>query len=220
MATRFIRLRIEGTIPGGEVWSVNPVYALPAAAPNDIDYAGAQERATACSNVVVPTTLTDAMGGTANTKITSFSVEARTNDGTLQVSASALKTIPGTGSTNAHPAQTAMVCSLRSNSPGGRGRGRLYWPAIGRSLDSATLRWPSGTQAAILAGFNTYLGGLQDALNIDEIPDLTEFKLSVWSRTGNAFHNITRLQLGDVPDTQRRRRDAMAENYTTSDYSG
>lgn len=220
MATRFIRLRIEGTIPGGEVWSVNPTFALPSSSVQDMDYAGAQSRATACSNVVVPTPLLDAMGGTANTKITTFTVEARTSDGTLQVSASALKTISATGSTNAHPAQTAIVCSLRSNSPGGRGRGRLYWPAIGKSLDATTLRWPSAGQAALLTGFDTYLGALQDALNVDEIPGLTEFQLAVWSRTSQSFPPVVRLQVGDVPDTQRRRRDALAENYTTGDYTG
>lgn len=220
MATRFIRLRIEGTIPGGEIWSVNPVFALPASSVQDLDYAGAQTRALAASNVVVPTVLTDVMGGTANTKITSFTVEARTSAGVLQVSANALKTINGTGSTNAHPAQTAVVCSLRSNSPGGRGRGRLYWPAIGKTLDAATLRWPSASQAALATAFDTYLGALQDALNIDEIPDFTEFKLSVWSRTSDSFANIVRLQVGDVPDTQRRRRDALAENYTTTNYTG
>lgn len=220
MVTKFMRLSIKGTLPGGEVWSVNPIFARYGLINGTLDYAGALQRVVAASNVVVPATLTDSMGGVANTKITEFTLEGRTAEGVLEVAASALKTIGGTGSTNAHPAQSAVVCSLRTNTPGASGRGRLYWPAIGRSIDAATLRMASATVGSMATSFNDYLSQLGNAINIGEIGTWGKFQLSVWSRARKDFYVVERLMVGDVIDTQRRRRDALPENYQTVPYTG
>jgi len=37
--------------------------------------------------------------------------------------------------------------------------------------------------------------------------------LAVWSRTLATTLGVTRIQMGDVLDTQRRRRDSQVENY-------
>jgi hypothetical protein len=44
--------------------------------------------------------------------------------------------------------------------------------------------------------------------------------LSVWSRTGATSHVISKLLVGDVLDTQRRRRDAYQETYQTQAFPG
>jgi len=48
---------------------------------------------------------------------------------------------------------------------------------------------------------------------------LTGVALSVWSRKLSALRTVTSLQAGDVLDVQRRRRDALIENYASVAYT-
>jgi hypothetical protein len=44
-------------------------------------------------------------------------------------------------------------------------------------------------------------------------------ELVVWSRkSGVALFNVTSIQMGDVLDTQRRRRDTLIESYQSVSY--
>jgi hypothetical protein len=42
---------------------------------------------------------------------------------------------------------------------------------------------------------------------------LTGADLAVWSRVGSQLNEVNALQVGDVLDTQRRRRDTLVETY-------
>ena len=42
--------------------------------------------------------------------------------------------------------------------------------------------------------------------------------LAVWSRTNASLSAVQTLQVGDVADVQRRRRDALIESYTSLAY--
>jgi hypothetical protein len=144
------------------------------------------------------------------TYVTGARVEARQLLGDLEAIAEGARIPPvaGTGTAH-HPGQTAMVSSLRSTFPGARGRGRLYWPASGMILDGATLRVSSANVGTVLAAVDTYLSAIEAAVTAS----VGTVRLCVWSRTGNNVHQITRIMVGDVLDTQRRRRDALAETY-------
>jgi hypothetical protein len=43
---------------------------------------------------------------------------------------------------------------------------------------------------------------------------LPEANLTVWSRKTANFHDVNAIQVGNVVDSQRRRRDALIEGYT------
>lgn len=210
---RLLRISILGSLPGGEQWSVNPVYVM-----GDFDEsitpAEAAAMVTAVNNVSVPSTLRAIMS--ASTTFTGVRLEARQFDGTLETVAEGVRATPtaGTGAST-HPYQTAWVTSLRSNAVGGSGRGRLYWPATGAVLDSDTLRPITGNVVNAVTGVRDYLQLISTALET-VVGNAT---LSVWSRTQNAGHTVVSLQMGDVLDVQRRRRDTLTEAYSVLAYT-
>lgn len=210
--TSVIRTSILGTMPGGEVWSVNPTFFC-LDEPADVTAAEALAIAVAINAITVPTGLRAAFNNA--TAITGVRVEARDSDGTLRALAENTRGTPivGTGIA-AHPYQTSWVTSLRSTYPGGQGRGRLYWPATGVAIAAATLRPDSTGTGQMLSGVRQYLVAIQAAVAASAGP----VDLAVWSRTGTAFHKITTIRQGDVLDTQRRRRDTLTESFTELGY--
>lgn len=213
MAT-IIRVSIMGAMPSGEVWSVNPVYRLGSGLGTTVSAAQCQTIATAIAARVVPTGLMNALS--TSTTVTGCRVEAREMDGSLNAQAEAVKATPtaGNGGTTAHPYQTAIVASLRTSTVGARGRGRLYWPATGMLLTVATLRVSAANVSSILSGMKTYLSGI--STDIDTT--LGGNTLGVWSRASADTHAVTSIQMGDVLDVQRRRRDQLIESYSSVTY--
>jgi len=210
--TSVIRTSILGTMPGGEVWSVNPTFFC-LDEPADVTAAEALAIATAINSITIGTGLRAIMN--PSTAVVGCRVEARDSDGTLRALGEHTRGTPvaGTGTTS-HPYQTSMVTSLRTSHPGGQGRGRLYWPATGVTLASATLRVDSTTTGQALTAVRQYLVSITAAVAASAGPVV----LCVWSRTGTAMHTVNTVRMGDVLDTQRRRRDSLNEAYTELAY--
>lgn len=202
-----IKVSITGVMPGGEVWSINPVWRMNVQN-QAVTVSQCQAIVTAVNAITVPTAFRPIFNLT--TGITGCRVEARTNEGVLQSLAEGTRasTIFGTGTAD-HPYQNAIVLSLRSPLAGASGRGRLYMPATGLALNGPTLRPTAATVLAILGGSKAYLGLIGGAVT----SIVSDTILAVWSRKLNTTLGVTRVQMGDVVDTQRRRRDSMIENY-------
>lgn len=205
-----IKVSILGAMPSGEKWSVSPVFKVDGAGGgtpvSELDAA-----ATAINAITIATGVRLMMNSA--TTITGVRVEARNTGGTLEGLSEKNRATPvaGTG-TSPHPFQTSIVSSLRTNAPGARGRGRLYWPGTGASLDSLTLRLASGSNSTFAAGIKTYLTDIRTAADTAIGGTLT---LAVWSRVSaaaDALQPVVRIQVGDVLDTQRRRRDTLIES--------
>lgn len=112
----------------------------------------------------------------------------------------------GTGAVES-PFQVAVCVSLLTDRPGASYRGRMYWPACGASVNS------NGTysEAPQLApDFAELLVGLG---NIDGTSTAI---LGVYSPTANVVTPVTSVRVGNVLDTQRRRRDQVPESYTSA----
>jgi hypothetical protein len=212
MATSVVKVSVLGTMPGGEVWSVNPNFFL-LDEPADVSAAEALAIATAVDAIAMPSNLRITMN--AQTFFTGTRVEARDRNGLLQALGEHTKSTPVAGlGTTPHPYQTSTVTSLRSAFPGAQGRGRLYWPATGVALVGTTLRMDSSLCGLFLTAVKSYLASIQAAVAASAGPA----SLTVWSRTGSAFHAVTTMRQGDVLDTQRRRRDALSESYSELSY--
>lgn len=214
----FIRVSIRGTLPGGETWSVNPAYNET----TDVvgfDQAAGQTAATAIAALTYPTALKDLQSNVAIP--TTVRVERRSDANVLLGAAEApfVGFSPGTG-TATKPFQTSVVISLRSNTPGASGRGRLYWPALGAAVGVSTLRLTVPTTTAVVTAAKTYLDAIETALKeaFHPTPSLIDFHLAVYSPTKQTKTDIVRIEVGDILDTQRRRRDAAAENYASVVY--
>lgn len=207
-----LRVSLQGQLPGGEVWSVNPCYHL-LTEPPGITASQLLTVATAMNARTISTGITAMMN--VGTLITGVRLEARSRAGVLEAQADQPRAVavPGTGATT-HPLQVSIVASLRTGFPGARGRGRLYFPATGPSLVSGSGRFTGPNVNSFILGVKTLLSGF----TADILPTLGANDLVVWSRTGTALHEVTSLRAGDVPDVQRRRRDQLVEVYTPTTY--
>lgn len=213
MSHEILRVSIKGTMPGGEAWSINPTYATGVS--EFVPFEIMNELATDIAGLALGAGLQSVMSPTC--AMIGARVELRDLDGTLQAVSEANRgsaTI-GTG-TAPHPYQTSAVVSLRSEIAGGSGRGRVYWPATGCAMDANTLRMSAAVQTSFLNAMNAYLASIETV--IDE--DIPGSYLCVWSRTKGARYRVTRLTVGDVLDTQRRRRDALRETLAIAAYAG
>lgn len=113
------------------------------------------------------------------------------------------------GSNDRMPAQIAVVISLRTARPRGRGsNGRMYIPAL-PTLEANTGRFSAGDASTIAAAAADFLSGVGDALGTDVV---------VGSQVGSGLlETVTAVRVGRVPDTQRRRREGLPESYSTDE---
>jgi hypothetical protein len=113
----------------------------------------------------------------------------------------------GTLAGNALPPQLASVVSLRSATPGPKGRGRFYLPIGSTSILAADGLIPLVTRQDVIDNFKTYFNAVSAATGTPA--------LVVWSRVHGVMAPVTRIQMGSVWDTQRRRRSSLPESRYT-----
>lgn len=108
------------------------------------------------------------------------------------------------------PPQCAIVLTLLTDLAGRSHRGRMYWPAGGNTVTgegrlSAAVRGNIATQAA------AYLVAAGSAAGVDlaMIPVVN-------SKVLGTTTEVTVLRVGDVIDTQRRRRNRLVEAYSSA----
>lgn len=107
--------------------------------------------------------------------------------------------------------QASLVISHRTAIPGRSYRGRSYWPAWAYT--------PTGEMLFGTTNLNAWLASyvdLVELVNAQAIVVDPSFAviLVVRSRLLHVSTPVTALAIGNVPDTQRRRRDAVTEIYT------
>ena len=221
-----LQVVVLGGSPDGETWSNSFRYSQrtqgsmqPVPGRNDItDAETLQSIADGVgelnSGTVYPATLRGGLSSTLS--IYGVRVNAIGDDGTLVAAAEHVKAVPAAGQgTATRPLQVALCVTLNSGAAFGRHyRGRVFFPALaGPALSSATLRVsPTDRQtwATALAGLLTDIGGVANAEGVFVPP----YVPIVYSRSTGQVLEIQNISVGDVLDTQRRRRDALRENRT------
>lgn len=108
--------------------------------------------------------------------------------------------LTGTSTGQQLPPQLALVVSLRTILATKRGRGRFYLPAMATNALSSGRCLPAA-QTAVLNGWGRALNSLVAA---GATP-------VVWSIGLPTPPVVSRIEVGDVFDTQRRRRDQLTE---------
>lgn len=206
----YVRVSILGASPGGEVWSINPVFDPTGEFPGGVNQDALDAACNAIAALNPASQLLNYMS--TSLSITGARTEVRddSTDALLAISTQIRGTaLPGTG-TPLRSAQDALVFSLRTNTPGGSGRGRLYWPGVGGSVDAA-LRFNNSNVGLALTNMADYLHAMEAAL-ATAFPTIG-FDLAVRSRRTHTTPHVNKLQAGNVPDVQRRRRDGLVEDY-------
>lgn len=107
--------------------------------------------------------------------------------------------------------QSTVVASLRTTAERGYAtKGRMYLPANAMSMNGTSGRIGSQSQIDQIGdAMATFISALN--FNLGD----QNFRPKIMSQVGNgASRDITRVLIGDVLDTQRRRKNAYDEEYT------
>lgn len=89
----------------------------------------------------------------------------------------------------------------------------MYWPAVGATID-ANLRLSAPTTTNVVTAMVSYMQAIEGALAA-AFPTIG-FNLAVRSKTTHTTPHAARLRVGNVIDSQRRRRDSFTESYSTA----
>jgi hypothetical protein len=160
--------------------------------------------------------LTVLADGAANTFYTSGVVWALVNvselGGTpaapIQTSAQVTIADGGTSSDTSLPAQCSPCVSLSTSTAGSRARGRMFLPPPDTTAVSTAGRLVAGFRTAWIGALDTYFGTMVSGGH-DPV---------VVSAVGGVYttYPVITIRMGDVVDTQRSRRNDIAEVYTTA----
>lgn len=203
---------IEGSSQGGEVWSVGLAYTGATASFNQTTLqawaTGVAAHIAGLASTTFPIALLSSSGAVTNVRC-----ELRSNTDTLILAAEAPVSPAKVGQgVPSKSFQSSVVFSLRTPIPGRSFRGRVYWPGWAYGV-SALMRFGSADVTAWLTGFK--------ALNVaiiaagETAEPATDLSLCVRSKLLDVETVVTAIQVGDVPDVQRRRRDDLLEVYQT-----
>lgn len=107
------------------------------------------------------------------------------------------------------PPQITRVYTLVTGVPGRSFRGRMYWPRLVTGV-SNTFR-DNNASTATATAWATILSAMTDLG-----PGTDAVVPAVVSKTRDLVTPVTAVQVGDVLDTQRRRRDNLRENRFTA----
>jgi len=127
------------------------------------------------------------------------------------VGTSSASAAPGTGAA-VLPPQIAVVATLRTALAGRRNRGRMYLPAMGGEFGI------SGGQSYRFTGAGDVADEVAEWLLAMAAawPGPEAIQPVVYSAVGQTLTPVSEVSVGDVFDTQRRRRDELVENYSTA----
>lgn len=196
-------LRASGTWNGGETWNftLHATAAVSAAAAAG-SLAGALEEM--WSGVGTPA---GALGTLYSPDVvlgTATAGEINEQSGQQIARADVAVNAAGTATGSSLPPQCAVVISLRTAIANRTGRGRFYLPAT--SVDALDAGRISAAAQTTIANAMTRLFAELDAAAITPV---------IYSRTRHVTTTITDANVGDVYDTQRRRRNQLNEQRVT-----
>ena len=218
----WLKVIMEGTIPGGEAWSVGTSWGIFGLAPDTPDQSLTDGilagLLTYSASNPLPTAFKQAMG--IDLQFTTWRVEYRDEaERIMNVSIGVLPSPQAGIGTSSKSPQDAIVLSLRTSTPGPSGRGRLYWPAVGASL-GAGFQLSTPTPGSFVAAWKTWLNAIGGVMNAyyASISSAKTVVLSVRSVKNHLNRNVNQLQVGSLMDTQRRRRASLIETYSNTSY--
>jgi len=121
-----------------------------------------------------------------------------------------------------YPPQIALVASLESaNRRELGGKGRMYLPGVGFSISGGGVI-DSGAQTAIANGIRTFFDTIEDAAGSPGYVMIASQGRKNSSGTVTAppvNRRVTNVRVGNVYDTQRRRRNQLSESYVNATLS-
>ena len=112
--------------------------------------------------------------------------------------------LAGSAATESLPPQVSVACSLRTAFATRKGRGRFYLPPFATGSVLGGLFLAANQSITSLACQKC----LQSLVTATYLP-------IIWHRSSKLFDNIVSIDIGNVFDTQRRRRNKLVESRST-----
>lgn len=206
------RLVISGTVGNGaDIWSTGINFSA-LLGPLVISQADlglwAEQAATELEGTALGTNLSAGLSANGSiTEVRTYYYASNTGPSTFVATSPVTKI--GSGTAN-NPLPTSMVLSLKTPFAGRSFRGRMYWPAL------STVVQTGGTfSTSFMSSIATEAANLLNAMSgaaagtYDLVP-------AIVSKTRDLVTPVTQVSVGNVPDTQRRRRDALVESYASA----
>lgn len=215
MANQHNRMILAGSLPGGEVWSVGCAYKREDVITDNVirDYEALLDQANEVWDIIAAWPTSHPLRRLLSTGGSIQTVRWEYLDGQTLEQAAEVSRTPVVGDGNMTKVfQTSLVFSLLSGRPGRSYRGRMYWPGLGAAISFSTgrLSTPTAQQAADAMSVFLKDAGRRGGGQPDVDPVIYSPKLDIVTP-------VTQVEVGDVLDTQRRRRDALVEARFTSD---
>jgi hypothetical protein len=129
--------------------------------------------------------------------------------------------ITGANGGGSFPPQIAVVGTMiSSNVRGLAAKGRMYLPGINYGLSNTDGLIPTTEQGNIANGFNTFLSSVNESADVPGAVILaSKGRNPLGFPTVGVNKNVEHIRIGRVYDTQRRRRNALSEQYVSRDTS-
>lgn len=112
--------------------------------------------------------------------------------------------------------QVALVATLLSGTPRGKGsKGRMYLPGCTLAPASATGKLPSVSIGNIATNLKTFFDTLDGSFDVPQQLILAARGTGLIPGLNARNDFVETIRVGDVYDTQRRRRNQLVETYTS-----
>jgi hypothetical protein len=209
------RVTISGTCFGGqEIWSTGFFLGSPTADAGTASQAQVDAIATRWG-----TFFTLAANKFSNAYLTQqVKVALLNTDGTTDPANVVYHTYPtalaGGSAASALPPQISLAASMTSALPRGMAsKGRMYLPGYNAVVD-ATAHISSTDMGTIATAFQTFINGVNTDGTSSAKVILASFGRLLPTVIAGSSQLVTGVRIGNVFDTQRRRRDGLIEAYT------
>ncbi len=203
-----------GKLPGSEIWSVG----IRSAASSVTDPAALLQYATGGHTAFLADLWTTGTLKFYNIPSVTFDQCTVRHINTAGITTNQADYAPGPtaagGTSQTAPNQACTVLSLDTARSGRSYRGRMFLPTLAPEWGAGTGKITSAMATALATGGATLVGDL-NALTTTS-PSTGPFACAIQSKTsGQPPAVITSVRVGNVVDTQRRRRDKEVETYVT-----
>jgi hypothetical protein len=119
----------------------------------------------------------------------------------------------GTG----YPPQVSVVATLLADHGRGlAGKGRMYLPGVAVGLDGTGHMAP-GTNQDLANRLKTFFDAIQGSFDVDGTLINASHGRAPFTGSTATNRTVTHIRVGNVYDTQRRRRNSLVESYATSE---
>lgn len=205
----YFRMVVDGSLPGAERWSCGINFLSDGIPPTQAALSGAAEdMLTRLKGATAgATTLRQLLSTAGSIDVVRLYWYSGVGSPAAMVGQSTGAAQPGLLTVNL-PNQCSRVHSLLTGIPGKRTRGRFYWPNVTSTANS------SGRDSSVSTSTATNVAIELGALAL-LTPQAGVKRPAVVSVAGGLVTPVTSLSIGNVIDTQRRRRDAIVEAYST-----